>query len=309
MTPQTVTEPPQPPFLTHFDESMSRISGALTELLASVGADPNGPRELARRFAVNRNMAWKVTRIVNATDPCEAFQHLPGSAGIDILLKAMGDEGAPRECVEAVRASFEGFDAMVETHAGDRGTLELMLASMLPGRMDPSRLESSRKLSFQGNSATLGVQMRVRSGVSIVAPNAERPEFIDLGVVTGLYGVRRLRPITRWPLVQSRLFAHEDDGSAPLDPSVAPGEVPFLRDFCSETLPETSLRETPNGFACELEEGPVGTSAAFDSVFGWWVRPLAKFQSDEEGQLAEFTATCDAPAELFVYDLLVHRSL
>lgn len=296
-------------FLAQFESAMTGLRGALTELLASVAADPAAPRELSRRFRVNRNLAWKICRIVNAVDSCDAVQHLPGNSGIAILLTAMEREGAPAQRIEQVRSNLEAFDRMVKTHVGDRPNLELMLTSMLPGRMDPARLESSRRLTFLGNSATLGVQMKVRAGASIVAPNAGDSEFIDLGVISGLYGFKRLRPVTRWPLTQSKMFNQEGDTTVPIDPDVRRGEVPYLKHFSSSNLPETNLRKTPNGFVCELEEGPVGTTGAFDSVFGWLQRPLARFRQERPGEVGEFTATCDAPAEYLQYDLLIHRDL
>src|SRR6185436_18897639 len=121
---------------------------------------------------LDKNLAWKVARLAQSDDAVEAVRHLPGPAGVKRVLDAFAQAGAGPAEINAVRQAVARFDHMVGRHAGDRATLELLLASGGREQLDGQRLEASRKLAFQGNSATFGVQARVRFGLQILAPSA-----------------------------------------------------------------------------------------------------------------------------------------
>ena len=81
-----------------------------------------------------------------------------------------------------------------------------------------------------------------------MVPSTAKDGMIDVSVISGLLGLRRLRPKAAWPLVQTR--SHVDgtplEDEIPLEPSEANGP-PFLRDFCSSPLPPfagTTRRKT-----------------------------------------------------------------
>lgn len=300
-------------FPSHFERSVQRIRGAFTELLTGVGADPGVPQAVARRFGVNKNLAWKICKIVNTPDPYQAVQHLPGASGCDILLKALRKGGAEAASIDAVRAALEEFEGMVELHAGDRATLERMLGSMRPERVDPLVLEASRKAAFQGNSAVFGVQARVRSGAHLIAPSREFPGRLDVGILGGLVDFRRLRPTATWPLTQEQHAVDDPEGGPrrvePIDPDVRPGEPPFVREFCTQPLPDVRSVPASDGTIFELREGPVGNTAALTCAFGWILRGFGSTHATDEDQRGEYFLRLNTPAERAHFDLLVHRDL
>lgn len=298
-----------PAFLPHFEASMAKVRAALTELYAAVGADPAAPQTVSRTIGINRNLAWKLSRIVLATDPVETVQHVPGRSGVDILLRSFGEHGAPESARDRVREAAAEFDRMVATHAGSRSGLELMLGSMLPHRVDPLLLESSRKLAFQGQSAIWGVQAKTRFAAQIVAPNATIEDHVDLAVVSGHTEFRRLRPVTRWPLQYERTWGSADPAYESIDDSAPAGASPFLREFCTPEAPEVDLRIEGENRIHELPEGPVGNTASFTYAFGFLHRVFASIRADEPGDVAEHSVVCDTPSEWLVIDLLLHRDL
>jgi len=81
---------------------MQNVRGALTELLASLGENPRLPQDVSRRHGINKNLAWKVCKIINSTDVYASAQHGPGPGGIRILLRAFEKAGAPEEALAAV---------------------------------------------------------------------------------------------------------------------------------------------------------------------------------------------------------------
>ncbi|MEZ5976717.1 MAG: hypothetical protein R3F34_00640 [Planctomycetota bacterium] len=246
---------------------------------------------------------------MSARDACDVVQHLLGDAGLKLLVDAFVDEGAPAEIAQGVLRAANDFDAMAERHAGSRPGLELLLASMLPGRVDPARLESSQRLAFLGNSAVWGVQSRVRLVTHVVAPCSDDAERVEIAILSGHYGFKRLRPVTGWKLNTSTAWGGDArPPSEPLDPSATDEDPPLVRAFSSPDLPEMSMHTDGERSVVELGEGPVGNTAAFDAVFGWCVRGFAPVYGDE-GDVAEHSSWCDTPAELLHFDVLIHRSL
>ncbi len=83
-----------PLFEDHVKTVISRVRSSFAELLASVGADPAHPQEVARQLNLNKNLTWKISRIIRASDPAGAVPHIPGKAGMTILLDSFKKAGA-----------------------------------------------------------------------------------------------------------------------------------------------------------------------------------------------------------------------
>src|SRR5215471_18956128 len=111
-------------------EVLQALRGQLIELYSAAGLDPGQPQEVARRLGLNKNLTWKVSKIINAADGLSAIQHVPGAAGMEILLTGLESAGASRRNIDAVHEALERFDQVVERHAGDRAHLDLILDSM-----------------------------------------------------------------------------------------------------------------------------------------------------------------------------------
>ena len=109
------------------------LRGSLIEVFASAGMDMSKPYPAARKLEVNKNLTWKASKIIRATGPQEAIRHLPGKAGMKLLLDALERHGADPEVVVRTRDAVMALDELIERHSGDKATLELMLVSMLDG--------------------------------------------------------------------------------------------------------------------------------------------------------------------------------
>lgn len=295
-----------------YQQSVLGIRTALTELLLAAGADPARPRDISRRFDLNKNLTWMVSKIVTSNDVYAIAQHIPGPTRIESLLGAMEKAGATGREVTKLRAALADFDEMVARHTGDRETLEMMLAEMSPAAQRADQLVQNRKLAFKGNSGTLGVQAKVQLGGAIVAPNADDPTRADLVQVGGLFGFRRLRSSARWLLF--RRMRWEDDGrpsAAPVDEPLTggPNGLPLLPEFCSQPAPDIRVIAGPDETQYELPAGPVGNAAALTCVYGSVLRQTGTLRRDEHDQWMELGCSLVTPAEMLVFDLLVHESM
>ncbi|MHC4845592.1 MAG: hypothetical protein ACYTCU_05465 [Planctomycetota bacterium] len=314
--PKTPTPPPAEirEFPEHFRDTVQGLRSSLIELLSSVAADPTQPQDLARRFGLNKNLTWKVSKIVAAADEYAAAPHVPGTNGIGILLKALGKAGAPPDRLQRVRDALDAYEEMVALHTGDRATLELLTAGMSrdPGRAE--RLEQARRQAYMGCGGTWGVQAELRLATAILAPSATTPDKLDYMSVGGLYGFRRLRPDVGWTLF--RRYASHDDGSGvgelqsePVDPDAAQDGLDLIGAFCSERIPTLDVVKTPTEILHVLPSGPVGNTARFDCVYGTIFREVLTGVRTPTDRLAELAVTLVTPVARVQFDLVVHEDL
>ncbi|QYK47521.1 MAG: hypothetical protein KF838_12105 [Phycisphaeraceae bacterium] len=304
-----------PAFEEHLTTAFQRVRRSIGSVLDAALLDAAEPQEMARRLGVNRNLTWKVSKVLGGNDLYQSLQHLPGAEGIEILLKAARKAGVAETLLESVREAQRDFDKVVEIHTGDRATLDLILDSMGSAGAG-ERLEHSRKLAFRGNSGVWGLQARVRCTTSFIAPNRENPDLLDLGLVGGLVDVRRLRANIRWPLFRPSFY--NDDGTpasnAPgeraLDPAYADSPGPkLLGAFCSPNMPEVHASKTRRGWVYELMGGPIGNTGAFTCFFGTLARGAASRWRTEQDTFAELGSQATMPTEMMQFDLIAHRDL
>jgi hypothetical protein len=291
-------------------DAVDRLRGALADVLASVDADSTRPQDMSRRFRLNKNLTWKVSKIIHASDVGTPLQHLPGEAGVAILLDALARAGAPDAACAAVRAAVAGLDDVVQVHTGDRATLELILDGLTPEGFGGERLERSRALAFRGNSGIWGVQARVKTTMAILAPSREAPDRIDAAVVGGYRGFRRLRPTPAWPLFRVRPY--RDDGSDPAHACVSRplrGESYLLSEFCSQTMPGLTVVREGAEDVFELGDGPIGNTGQFDCVFGSLARDVGPRYREPGDTGGELYSIVSCPVETLVFDLVAHRDL
>jgi len=309
----SVPQPAAETFPIDFERCMHQLRGSLTELLASKGEDPALPQVLSRRLGINKNLAWKVCKLINSTDAYASVQHVPGPAGLKILLEAFGRHGAPPTVVSAVQLAMVDFDRMTREHVGDRGNLELYVGSVQSEGVHSTQLETKRRNAYQGNSVIWGVQARLAISLRVIAPNAEDPDRADLAAVGGLFGFRRLRSAASWPVLQQETIGQNVDigkGSyQAVDPEFDGDGPPLIGDFCSRPVVQTRAIVEGSKTTYEICEGPVGKTAAVDVTFGSIERSHVPVRSDDIDSLGEHYCRCDTPVEMVQFDLLLHRDL
>lgn len=295
-------------------KAVQDLRRALIELYADVGVDPTRPQEVSRKLGIHRNLSWKLSRVMNAADPFDSLNHLPGQQGLQLALAAFEKGGATTDSTGDVRKAMERFEETVVEHAGDRTQLELSLESM--GLFEPEhQLESGREQAFRGNSMIWGVQAKARVTTLFAAPSAIRKNAVDFVLVSGICGFRRLRPSAQWRLFRSQI---SDDKGHTLNESELKLEEIFpdassvtphvLRDYCTPTMPEIVIREGPEGREYLLPPGPIGPGAAFDCISGYVLRGLPSVK-DENNEYASAACPISLPVETVQLDVVLHRDI
>ncbi len=304
---------PASTFPVDFEQAMQHLRGALTNLLAAIPIDPRLPQELSRRLGINKNLAWKVCRIINSTDLYASAPHVPGIGGVRILLRSFESVGAPAEALQAVEAAIDRFEQMIRVHVGDRATLELYLGSIHPDGLHSTQLGTNRRNAYLGTSVMWGVQARLDLTLRLIAPNAEQPDRADMCSIGGLLGFRRLRPTASWPVLRQLALGQNLERRQgfrePVDLDSPENEPPLVRSFCSSPLPRTRSVAEEDRTTFELVEGPVGNTAAVDCVFGTIERALVPCHSADADAVGEHYCRIETPVELVQFDVLIHRDL
>lgn len=301
-----------PPFPTHAQMVVRTLRGAFSELLASIGADPHEPQAISRQIGVNKNLAWKISKIIQSNDPSVALEQMPGINGVRIFLRAVEKAGATRDMLDAANEAVTQYEKLIEVHSGDRATLEIMGSSLSPDG-NRTRDEQHRKMFYQGASYIWGAQARVILKIGLVGPG-ESPDLLDFASLNALIDFRRLRPDLSWVMATRK--SNYDDGrqmttsaSEPIDPEYAEREgVPLIAEFCSQPPPK--LRRVVDGLTTsfELVEGPVGNTGALTCVAGTIQRSVPGYTTvSERTEYGEHSATCDTPAEVMIVDLFIHE--
>lgn len=294
-------------------ERLDALRASLIHLYAGMGLDPENPQDISRAFSLNKTLTWKLSKVINTSDTLTGVAHVPGAGAMRIFLDALDQRGADPSQIEAVRHAADRFEETVELHVGDRPTLELVLDGLAPGTSD--RLEMSRKLAFRGNSGIWGVQARTRMAMHVLAPNANDPTKLDLAMVRGYVGFRRLRPSVRWPLFQMRAWSTGDDAmmTQPHWEPIEPGENDesglIMRSFSSPNLPEIRTETTGEGTDVIAMPGPIGNFGAIDCFVGDMMRAaVSRYRTRDDGT-GELGATVSVPVETLMVDLVVHEEL
>ncbi|MFO0874369.1 MAG: hypothetical protein U0575_10395 [Phycisphaerales bacterium] len=310
-------------FAGHCRDAALGLRSALLELYHAAGADPARPQEVSRRFKLNKNLTWKIARLLQSDDAFDAAPLIPGANGLRIVLEAMRAAGAPAEVVNKARSAAAEFQRMVEAHAGDRATLELLLDATTGAKS----LEVSRKLAYRGNSGVWGLQARLRLTAHFLAPCAEDPSRLDIALVAGLFDLRRLRPLPPWPLF--RFMRYRDDASPETRPwrmepieRPAPGGATasaehtgtaaaswLMRSWCSPQEPALVAIERDGEVVFELGDGAIGRTGDTSCVFGFIERNAVPRHGDAENHVGEVSSVITLPIETLLFDLFVHRDL
>lgn len=301
------------PFVDHAQSAVHGLRRSLAELLAGVGADPDQPQEISRRFGLDKTLTWRISRVVREEDAWEAVQHIPRRPSFRILLAALSAKGAGAELITEVWRALDEFERFVEVHSGDRETLEIM-TSVGARKTAGKRLEAFRKTGFLAASALWGVRASAHVAVHLLYPKPGSEDMLIGAVVCGLVGFRRLRADVPWTIATlstwDRPGAETNRGSVrPIDASIQSG-APLLTDFCSRPLPGMiSVPEGPTRTRFMIAPGPVGNTASADVMIGWMYEGVTSRYQSTPGECGEHGLNLTTPAELAVQELWIHRSL
>jgi hypothetical protein len=273
--------------------------------------------ELGDALDLDGRLAWKISRVVNDSDPFAAARFVPGAGGVREFLRAARRKQAAESDLEAVQDAYAGFSDLVRAHAGDRKTFDMMAAGLVKTDRARGELEH-RKGAFHHLSYVLGVQAQTQLHTYILAPS-NQAAFFDLAIIRGFVDLRRIRPSVPWRII--RPYTVDDAGNLrisfvrqPLEEAEASRppdlDLPIWSKFCSDPLPPFRRVAGSTGqVEYQLGEGNVGNAGLFTVVIAEVLQAVEPRYRDEHHHDLVVQARIRTPCKALVFDLLVHRGL
>lgn len=312
-TAATLGAPATLDFAADLDGVARTLRTSLSALLVSLGLDPGDSQALVRRWGINRQLSWKIAKVVQSHDSFVALQHLPGNEALATVLTKARDAGASAGSIEAVRVAAQDVDRLIDSHCGDRTSFDIMGSALSTAEQGLQQQEVLRRQFYQGASSIWGAQTKVNLVSWFVAPSASGdPHTADVASIKAWLGFRRLRANLSW--VISRHMSRNDDGAylklpepEALDPTSS-WTVPLMRSFCSETQPSISVKEDADRLMVSLAPGPVGNAGQVSCVFGKLHRNLQHVRNAQNHHF-RFFCELNIPAEVTLFDVYIHRSM
>lgn len=290
-----------------------RAQAAVSDLLSGAGLGGARPTEVGRILGVDKTLAWKMSRFSESTDLVKAVKHIPGTGGIEIMLKAAQDAGVAQDRIEAVRLADQAFREFVRQRAGDRRSFEAMLAA--GGRDERIELEE-RKAYYQSGSAIWGVRARAQLLTLCLRPSETIPDRVDVLQISGFVDFERLRADVPW--IIRRLWSSNSESTTdtdftrtPICPEASRGDsLPVIPDFCTHPLPEINQFKGPDGVIYdEIAPGAVGKHGAVTCVTGELYAGAIPRNWSPDNTFGRYELVLRTPVESVLFDIYLHRDL
>jgi hypothetical protein len=302
---------------------LQELRPALAAILEHLHPPVRRASELRRLLGLDQNLSWRVYSAATAPDARALASLLPGQRAMERFFAAAALHDVPAETLDRARAAFERFEESVARHAGSRDAFETMVGERraeTDAEWGGASDLKHKRAAFRANSLMWGRQARVFCATKIVAASAvagAEPGLLDGVFIKGTVGLHRTRRS-----VPLQIRAHhwrtaspgdpaKPNPPQPLDPREAgPQAIGLLRDFCSQPLPEFSLRVSREGYRShEMISDQIGPAGEVTYFTGEIRRAETAAPGSIPGSEVMLFKAVDIPLEVFNGDILVHRSL
>lgn len=292
---------------------MTELTTALTAVIEGCDGVPGTrPIDISRGLGIDMKLAWKASHLANSAAPFDAVRHLPGAAGMRILLEAASTRGCPAETVRRADRGFEAVRSFISRRAGSRRAFESMVAG-IEGARDRRLEVEHRRLLFDGASSVWGMRADLLYRFDVLFPSSIGG-LLDCVTVRSMVGARRLRGGVILPFPRPRII--DDRGQEtrivldePLDPAVKAGELPLLEDYCDGPVPPFKLRRIGDAAMHEAAGTEAADSASFTVTTGEVLRAVQPTRVTQDTHGIFQLMRLRMPAERAVFDVLVHDDL
>lgn len=295
--------PPDPPAAPAEAATLVRLSDQLTTALRAVlDSSPLrglGPIEVARLLKVDKTLASRLMTALRATDPLAALSALPGSVPLRHFVRAALRHGAAPAAVRAAERELRAFDQELQRTFGTRTGLDALIADTLPDARRRHQ-EGARQAVFRGMALIKGVSIDLASVTWLVYPSPppHRPGLVDIAVLAGFTGIRRLRPTARVRLGSSHSRSRPDETAT------------LLRAFGRPRDLSISVEHDGVFTFYEIATGPVRRDAAADVYLTETLPGAAPLSAPvRDGRTLTFGDVLEHPCKRLLLNIVVHPAV
>lgn len=180
------------------------LAGAIQDVLAGLAERLRGPQQLAEQLNVDKGFASRLLKAIRSRNGLAVLHRIPGPEPLRRLVRAAARRGAQTGAVRAADGAIAAFERMIDS-AGDRSTFDGIVGALAPEARRP--VESrAKQLLFRGFSQLRGFAVDVDFTTAVIHPAGDG-QHVDYGVLTGMLGLRRLRPGAIVRLATFMMFA------------------------------------------------------------------------------------------------------
>lgn len=304
---------------------LSDLRASLAAVVASVPGAGGRPVDLAETFGIDRKLAWKISNVISGSGPDPITRYVPGPSGITLFLEAAARLGVKRAARARVEDAASQFRALIREHAGDRGSLDVLLTGLGDdAATGPVEIDlATRRAAFRCASAIWGARARLQFRTEIFRISRHDPARFDSATIRGMVGLQHMRAGHPWTLFRGGWV--DDDGSPRPASSAGPAQrrpvdpepfrrtgVPLLPEFCSPKHPPISRVPAAGskgaGLADDvLEPGPVGSAGEVTVVTADTLARIAPRFHTPKDPLGHVPTMASTPSQLLVSDIIVER--
>lgn len=288
-----------------------QLRAALADVLDALPLRVQKPAELERTLKLDRSLASRLLRSVRLNDPLASLHRLPGPHGVRLLLKAAAKITENSELIDRAENALADVERLVVTELGDWKALDVALSGWLPEAREQFELVN-RQAAFRAMSNIKGVTADAEISITLIHPDSTKAGWVDRAGITGLCGMRRLRPGAPMGLLHGSSIAPPPgterlslDGQ-PIDPLHG---APLLREFCCAPLPQFEVQVKGDIVHYMLEGDGLGVQSTVDLYFADVMRgryPAARAVSPRP---ATPGAVIDIPVKTLIVDVLLHDNV
>jgi hypothetical protein len=281
------------------------LRDALRDVIADVPARRTRPQEFARTLKVHRNIAGRLLKAVEHSDPLAALCEMPRAEGLRTILKA-AKSCVRKETVERASRAVVDLEQLLDHEIGGWGVLHSVASDWLPDAR--KKFEMTHKQAVYKGMANLRGCCSNTEFCAFIGYPGDTGQRVDAALIAGTMGLRRLRPSAEICFTSIGASA---DGSQPIaikgvSLADASDEYPLLEQFCSSPLPEFSVVRTEDRAHYILKGNSVGPGSAIDLATACTLKGRhPRYQTEPPRRIAAF-GDPTVPCESLILDMLLH---
>lgn len=286
----------------------------LTPIIRDIAGTSPRPSRLAERLEIDKSLASKLSRAFRTEDPL-AFMHIvPAPAGLRIFLSAAARADVASEMRSRAKRSVGRFQALIDETPGGRATLDATISASSPEARTRNE-RSSKQAVYKAMSYILGIQCESMASAFVIR-HSETTDMVDSIDISHRNAMRRLRPTAPVGLLSHRLHGKDGEESVPqlrfetLDGRLA-GDIHefFLREFCSDPLPEMVEFRNGNQTTVALSEDAPPPEAPFDLTFAAIIRNVMEQYRTVDTRHSWRNYLLHCPCKTLIRDVFIHEDL
>jgi hypothetical protein len=285
----------------------AHLREALRDVIAGVPARKTRPQEFARTIKIHRNLAGRLLKAVEHSDPLAALCAMPHAEGLRSILDA-AQSCAPKDTVERARRAVADIEHLLEREIGGWGVLHSVASEWLPEAR--RRFEMAHKQAvYKGLANLRGCCADTEFCAFLGYPDATG-ERVDAALVAGSMGLRRLRPSAEILVTSVGTAASDGQPISLRDTPVSSHDgCPVLTQFSSSPLPRFSVVRSEGRAHYLLGGNGVGPGVAVNLATACAIKGRhPRYQTDPPRRIAAF-GDPGIPCKSMILDMLLHEDV